>query len=58
MPEHSIWDDLEEVKRRSRVPSSSPEVTVQRGGSLGLNKAAIEALEMCIRDSPCGAGRV
>lgn len=44
MSEHSVWDDLEEVKRRSRVPSSSPEVTVQRGGSLGLNKAAIEAL--------------
>jgi hypothetical protein len=44
MVDGNIWNDLEDVKRRSRVPSSSPEVTVQKGGSIGLNKAAIDAL--------------
>lgn len=40
----NIWDSLEDVKRRSRAPSSSPEVTIQKGGSIGLNQASIEAL--------------
>ena len=36
--------DFEVVKRRSRAPALTPEVTVQRGGTIGFNSAAMAAL--------------
>lgn len=44
MLQDDIWDSLEDVKRRSRAPSSNPEVTIQKGGSIGLNQASVEAI--------------
>lgn len=39
-----VWNQLETVKRRSRAATSTPSVTIQRGGTLGLNEAAMVAL--------------
>lgn len=42
-----MMDDLEgflDVERRMRVPSTEPEVSVQKAGSMGLNPAAVKAL--------------
>lgn len=38
------FDDLTPVRRRLRRPPKHPVVTVQRGGSVGLNEAATKAL--------------
>lgn len=39
-----MLEGFDVVKRRSRAPGSSPEVTLQAAGSLGLNGPAVEVL--------------
>lgn len=42
--EQATLEGFAVVKRRTRAPASTPQVTVQAGGTLGLNAAAVTVL--------------